>query len=76
MSKNVLSIDWCYDDDDKEIIIPTKYVIFDYEKKRVIVKYNANIDDLRVKSDAELDMIRKELYNMGKYDLEDGELFE
>ena len=76
MSKNVLSIDWCYDDDDKEIIIPTKYVIFDYEKKRVYVKYNANIDDLRVKSDAELDTIRKKLYDMGEYELEEGELLE
>jgi hypothetical protein len=34
------------------------------------------IDDLRVKSDAELDMKRRELFNMGKYELEEGELLE
>lgn len=75
MSKNVLSIDWC-NDDDEEIIIPTKVVIFDPRKTKISVSHYLTIEDLRVKCDVELDMNRKKLYEMGMYQLEEGELLE
>jgi hypothetical protein len=69
--------DWIYEqDEDKEIIVPTKYLIFDPKKRKICVNHYLTIDDLRVKSDVELDMKRKQLFNMGKYELEEGELFE
>ena len=69
--------DWIYEhDEDKEIIVPTKYLIFDPKKRKICVNHYLTIDDLRVKSDAELDMKRRELFNMGKYELEEGELLE
>ena len=71
------NVDWNYEqDEDKEIIVPTKYLIFDPKKRKICVNHYLTIDDLRVKSDAELDMKRKQLFNMGKYELEEGELFE
>jgi hypothetical protein len=70
-------VNWNYEqDEDKEIIVPTKYLIFDPKKRKICVNHYLTIDDLRVKSDAELDMKRKQLFNMGKYELEEGELFE
>jgi hypothetical protein len=70
-------VNWIYEqDEDKEIIVPTKYLIFDPKKRKICVNHYLTIDDLRVKSDAELDMKRKQLFNMGKYELEEGELFE
>jgi hypothetical protein len=69
--------DWCYEEDEEDekmIVVKTKYLIFDPLKKRVCVEHYLTIDDLRVKTDAELDMKRKELFNMGKYELEEGEL--
>jgi hypothetical protein len=69
--------DWCYEDDDgKIIVVKPKCLIFDPRKKRVCVEHYLTIDDLRVKSDSELDMNRKQLYDMGKYELEEGELLE
>ena len=69
--------DWCYEDDDgKIIVVKAKCLIFDPRKKRICVEHYLTIDDLRVKSDAELDMNRKQLYNIGKYELEEGELLE
>jgi len=68
--------DWCYEEDGKMIIVKAKCLIFDPRKKRVCVEYYLTMDDLRVKSDAELDMNRKQLFNMGKYELEEGELLE
>jgi len=68
--------DWCYEEDGKMIVVKAKCLIFDPRKKRVCVEHYLTIDDLRVKSDAELDMNRKELFNMGKYELEEGELLE
>ena len=44
------------------------------KKRKICVNHYLTIDDLRVKSDTELDMKRKELFNMGKYELEEGEL--
>lgn len=71
------NVDWNYEqDEDKEIIVPTKYLIFDPKKRKICVNHYLTIDDLRVKSDAELDMKRKQLFNMGKYELEEGELLE
>jgi hypothetical protein len=68
--------DWRYEDDDgKMIVVKPKCVKFVPGKKASISHY-LTIDDLRVKSDTELDMNRKQLFNMGKYDLEEGELFE
>ena len=78
MSKS-MSYDWC---ENKEedcatiVVMKPKYLIFDPQKKRVCVEHYLTIDDLRVKSDAELDMKRRELFNMGKYELEEGELLE
>jgi hypothetical protein len=69
--------DWIYEhDEDKEFIIPTKYLIFDPKKRKICVNHYLTIDDLRVKTDTELDMKRKQLFNMGEYELEEGELFE
>ena len=77
MSKS-MSYDWCENEEDCAtiVVMQTKYLIFDPEKKRVCVEHYLNVDDLRVKSDAELDMKRRELFNMGKYELEEGELLE
>jgi hypothetical protein len=73
-----MSYDWCENEEDCAtiVVMQTKYLIFDPEKKRVCVEHYLNVDDLRVKSDAELDMKRRELFNMGKYELEEGELLE
>jgi hypothetical protein len=69
--------DWIYErDEDKEIIVAPKYLIFDPKIRKICVNHYLTIDDLRVKSDTELDMKRKQLFNMGKYELEEGELFE
>jgi hypothetical protein len=74
-----MSYDWC---ENKEedcatiVVMQTKYLIFAPEKKRVCVDHYLTMDDLRVKSDAELDMKRRELFKMGKYELEEGELLE
>jgi hypothetical protein len=68
---------WNYQhDEDKEIIIPTKYLIFDPKKRKICVNHYLRIEDLRVKSDSELDMTRRELFKIGKYELEEGELLE
>ncbi len=77
MSKS-MSYDWCENEEDCAtiVVMQTKYLIFDPEKKRVCVEHYLTIDDLRVKSDAELDMKRRELFKMGKYELEEGELLE
>jgi hypothetical protein len=69
--------DWIYErDEDKEIIVAPKYLIFDPKKRKIYVNHYLTIDDLRVKSDTELDMKRKQLFNKGEYELEEGELFE
>lgn len=68
--------DWCYEEDGKMIVVKAKCLIFDPRKKRVCVEHYLTIDDLRVKSDSELNMNRKQLFNMGKYELEEGELLE
>jgi len=69
--------DWIYErDEDKEIIVAPKYLIFDPKKRKICVNHYLTIDDLRVKSDTELDMKRKQLFNKGEYELEEGELFE
>ena len=76
---NSMSYDWCEnkeEDCETIVVIKTKYLIFDPQKKRVCVEHYLTIDDLRVKSDAELDIKRRELFNMGKYELEEGELLE
>jgi hypothetical protein len=60
----------------KGFVLQPKYVIFDPQKKRVSVSHYLTIDDLRVKSDIELDMTRKTLFQKGKYVIEEGEIFE
>ena len=73
-----LTNDWCQEDEDKykHFVLKPKCLMFDPQKKRVSVSHYLTIDDLRFKSDTDLDLIRKTLFKKGEYVIEDGEIFE
>jgi hypothetical protein len=73
------SYDWFQEQDEDKyegFVLKPKCVIFDPLKKRSSVSHYLTIEDLRVKSDIELDMTRKSLFKKGKYVIEEGEIFE
>lgn len=73
------SYDWFQEQDEDKyegFVLKPKCVIFDPLKKRSSVSHYLTIEDLRVKSDIELDLTRKTLFKKGKYDIEEGEIFE
>ena len=83
MSKNNIlksnkTNDWCQEDEYKykDVVLKPKCLMFDPQKKRVSVSHYLTIDDLRFKSDTDLDLIRKTLFKKGEYVIEDGEIFE
>ena len=80
MSQSNITInDWIQEQDEDKyegFVLQPKCVIFDPQKKRVCVSHYLTIDDLRVKSDIELDLTRKTLFRKGKYVIEEGEIFE
>ena len=74
-----LTNDWCQEQDEdkyKDFVLKPKCLMFDPQKKRVSVSHYLTIDDLRFKSDTDLDLIRKTLFKKGEYVIEDGEIFE
>lgn len=73
-----LTNDWCQEDEEKykDLVLKPKCLMFDPQKKRVSVSHYLTIDDLRFKSDTDLDLIRKTLFKKGEYVIEDGEIFE
>ena len=75
---NIKTNDWCQENEDKYkgFILKPKCLMFDPEKKRVSVSHYLTIDNLRFRSDTDLDLIRKTLFKKGEYVIEDGEIFE
>ena len=74
-----LTNDWCQEQDEdkyKDFVLKPKCLMFDPQKKRVSVSHYLTIDDLRFRSDTDLDLIRKTLFKKGEYVIEDGEIFE
>ena len=73
-----LTNDWCQEDEDKykHFVLKPKCLMFDPQKKRFSFSHYLTIDDLRFKSDTDLDLIRKTLFKKGEYVIEDGEIFE
>ena len=80
MSQSNITInDWIQEQDEekyKDFVLKPKCLMFDPQKKRVSVSHYLTIDDLRFRSDTDLDLIRKTLFKKGEYVIEDGEIFE
>ena len=70
--------DWMYNNDQNIVgyIEKPKYLCFAPHKKRVSVDHYVTLNELLFKSMKVVDMHRKHLFEIGNYELEDGEIFE
>ena len=67
--------DWMYENETEfHYVEQPKYLCFTPNKKRICVEHYVTVSELRFRSDKELDMYRKRLYDEGKYELEEGEI--